>query len=362
MLLRRGEPYRSGLYALGAIRLRQQLDLRQQSHDIQVALLKRAIAKVIDEIRVDIPLNRLSHIVATGGDVRFAASQIVEGEPDTGVREIPRDTFIAFCDEIGRLEDDRLVDRFRLPGVEADALLPALLVYRTLLSETSAKQLVVCDASLRGGLLIDLASPKGPERAHDFEGQVLTGAEALGHKYRFDRAHGRQVAKLAVQLFDDLRDEHRLSDRERLLLQVAALLHDIGIYVNIMAHHKHTQYLLSSTQIFGLSDEEANIVSNIARYHRRGMPQRSHLPYVTLDQRDRLIVNKLAAILRLANALDAEHLQKVHDARLSREDPAWILELRGIGDLTMEELAATARADMLVETFGHQVLIRRTVV
>ena len=128
--------------------------------------------------------------------------------------------------------------------------------------------------------------------------------------------------------------------------------------MSLRAHHKHSQYLPASLQIFGLSDDETAIVSNIARYHRRATPQLSHVPYAALDRRDRLIVNKLAAILRLANALDAEHLQKVSDLRLLRHDSAWILEVDGAGDLTMEQLAATARADMFTETFGRTLTIR----
>jgi exopolyphosphatase/guanosine-5'-triphosphate,3'-diphosphate pyrophosphatase len=356
-LLRRGQPNQSGVYALGAVRVRQQLDLWRHNSDVQVALLKRYIANIIEEIRLEIPLRRITHMAAIGGDVRFAAAQILEAQVD-GIREIARDTFLAFCDEIERLDEERLVERFRLPPVEAETLVPALLVYRTLLSETAARRLVVSDASLRAGLLLDLADPGGRVSVEEFEQQVLASAEAVGHRYRFDRAHGRHVAALATRLFDELLDEHGLGERERLLLRVAALLHDIGIYVSLRAHHKHSQYLLGASQIFGLSDEETAMVSNIARYHRRGAPQRSHLPYIALDHHDRLIVDKLAAILRVANALDAEHAQKVHDLRLVRRGSAWILELEATGDLTMEQLAAAARADMFVETFGRQLLVR----
>jgi exopolyphosphatase / guanosine-5'-triphosphate,3'-diphosphate pyrophosphatase len=253
-----------------------------------------------------------------------------------------------------------LIERFRLPGVVAETLLPSLLVYRTLLSETAARKLVVSDASLRTGLLLDVAEAGGRLTAEDFERQVLASADALGHKLRFDRAHGRHVAMLATRLFDELRDEHGLGARERLLLQVAALLHDIGIYVSLRAHHKHSQYVLAASQIFGLTNEETAIVSNIARYHRRALPQQSHLPYVALDRRDRLIVDKLGAILRLANALDAEHLQKVKELKLLRRDRAWVLEVDGDGDLTMEQLATTARTDMFVETYGRELVIRST--
>jgi len=167
------------------------------------------------------------------------------------------------------------------------------------------------------------------------------------------------VMSLATQMFDAFRDDHGLGDRERLLLQVAALLHDIGIYVGLRGHHKHSQYLLAASQIFGLSNDETAVVSNIARYHRRATPQKSHLPYVALDRQDRLIVDKLASILRVANALDAEHLQKVTALRLVRRERSWILEIDGTGDLTMEQLAATSRADMFANTFGQELVIRR---
>ncbi len=357
-VLRRGEPNRSGVYALGAVRLRQQLDLRRHGHDIQLALLRRYVANVIEEIRLEIPLNRITHVIAIGGDVRFTAAQIAEREGDVHDREIPRDRFLAFCDEVERLDEDGLVERFRLPAVEAETLGPALLVYRALLSETAAQKVVVSDASLRAGMLLDFMDPGGRLSVEDFEHQVLASAEAVGQRYRWDRDHGHHVAALATRLFDELRDEHRLGDRERLLLKVAAMLHDVGIYVSLRAHHKHSQYILAASQIFGLSDEETAIVSNLARYHRRGTPQQTHVPYVALDRQDRLLVNKLSAILRVANALDADHAQRVRDLRIIRRGNTWILELDGVGDMTMERLAATARADMLVETFGRQLVVQ----
>jgi exopolyphosphatase/guanosine-5'-triphosphate,3'-diphosphate pyrophosphatase len=359
-LLRRGEPNRSGVYGLGAVRMRQQLDLGRHGHELQIGLLNRFIANVIEEIRLEIPLRKVTHVIALGGDIRFAASQILDQEAESRVREIPRDVFLGFCDRVERLDEEAIAERFRLPAIAAQTLVPALAVYRALLTETAARRLVVADASLRAGALLDLAASGGRLAADEFERQVLASAEALGQKYRFDRTHGRHVARLTAQLFDELRDEHGLGDRERLLVQVAGLLHDIGIYVGLRAHHKHSQYLIASSQIFGLSAEETAVVANIARYHRRAMPQNSHLPYIMLDRHDRLVVDKLAALLRLANALDAEHLEKVRDLRLIRQDKVWLLELEGTGDLTMEQMAASARADMFADVYGRQLLVRLT--
>ncbi|MGE0449379.1 MAG: HD domain-containing protein [Vicinamibacterales bacterium] len=357
-LLRHGQPLRSGLYALGGVRLRQRLDLPRHGHELQLALLKRAIANVVDEIRLEIPLKRVTHVVAVGGDVRRAAAHILDQPAEGGPREIPREAFLAFCDEVEPLEDEALVSRFRLPGAEAETLVPSLLVYRAILAETGARRLVVSEGSLRSGVFLDLLNPGDPSGEEDFERQVLASAESLGHRYRFDRAHGRHVAMLATRLFDELQAAHGLSRRERLLLQTAALLHDIGVYVGLRAHHKHSEYLLAASQIFGLSGDDTRIVATIARYHRRAFPQRSHLPYVELDHRDQLLVNKLAAILRVANALDAEHLQKVRDLRLVHRDRTWILELDGSGDITMEQIAATARTDLFTQVFGREVVIR----
>jgi exopolyphosphatase/guanosine-5'-triphosphate,3'-diphosphate pyrophosphatase len=356
-VLRRGQPTRSGVYALGSVRLRQQLDLRRHSQELQVALLKRYIANVVDEIRSENPLDRITHVVAIGGDVRFVAAQLLDSENDAAA-EIGRDRFLAFCEEVERLDEDSLVDRFRLPSGPLETLVPALLIYRALIVETAARTVTVSSASLRAGVLLDVAEPKNRLSIEDFEHQVLASADSLGYRYRFDHDHAHHVAGLAVRLFEQLRDEHGLGDRERLLLQVAALLHDVGMYISLRAHHRHSQYILGASQIFGLSADETAIVSNIARYHRRGLPQNSHLPFIALDRTDRLIVNKLAAILRLVNALDAEHAQKVRDVRLVRHGSSWTLEVDGEGDLTMEQLAATARTDMFAQVYGRTPHVR----
>jgi exopolyphosphatase/guanosine-5'-triphosphate,3'-diphosphate pyrophosphatase len=166
------------------------------------------------------------------------------------------------------------------------------------------------------------------------------------------------VADLSVRLFDELRTEHGLSDRHRLLLEVAALLHDIGNYVNIRGHHKHSQYLIAASEIFGLSQDEMHVVSNVAATTGARCPRSPTCPTWCSDREARIATNKLSAILRLANALDADHLQKVKDLHVVPEDENWVLEVEGRGDLTMERLAALARADYLTEVFGRKLVFR----
>jgi exopolyphosphatase/guanosine-5'-triphosphate,3'-diphosphate pyrophosphatase len=354
--LRAGQPIHSGTYPLGAIRMRQTLASWHGSQEQRVRLLRRQLQNVVDDIRREMPLREATHFLALGGDVRFAAARLVEAP--NGLPTVERNAFVAFVEQVAAFTGEELVERYRLPPGEAETLVPALLAYRDLLLETSATHMVVPDASLRAGLLLDLAGSDEDRVPDDFGRQVLAGAAAVMEKYRCDQAHARQVALLAVRLFDQLQAEHGLGPRERLLLEVAALLHDVGIYVNLRGHHKHSQYILSVTDIFGLGRDDMAVIANVARYHRRSTPQRSHILFASLDSETRVTVNKLSAILRVANALDADHLQKLKDVRLVDDDGTWVLEVDGAGDVTMERLASVARADLFTEVFGRRVTFR----
>ena len=356
--LRKGEPVYSGTYALGSIRMRQNLAAWHGSHEQRVRLFRRTVQNIVEDIRREMPLREARYFLALGGDARFAADQAAGDEPGRGVRSISRDRFLAFCEQTVAFDEEQLVEAYHLPLAEVETLVPALLVYRELLLETQAESVLVPEATLRAGLLLDMVRTEEGHGIEDFSRQVLASAAALGEKYRYDAPHARQVAALAVRLFDDLKAEHGLGVRDRLLLEVAALLHDIGIFVNLRGHHKHGQYILSVSEIFGLSRDDMAMIGNVARYHRRAVPNKSHLAYMSLDSGARVVVNKLGAILRVANALDADHLQKVREVKVLREDDQWVLEVEGGGDLTLERLAALARSDLLTEVFGRKVAFR----
>jgi exopolyphosphatase/guanosine-5'-triphosphate,3'-diphosphate pyrophosphatase len=362
--LRKGEPIHSGTYALGSIRMRQNLASWHGSSEQRARLLRRHVQNVVGDIRREMPLREARHFVALSGDARFAAARLspAPAAQTDGMLVAPRQAFLEICDQLALLDSDALIERYRLPQADAETLGPALIAYRELLSETSAETVSLPDASLRLGLLLDLAKSEDGLGIEAFGRQVLASAQALGERYRYDAAHAKNVAHLATRLFDELRAEHGLGARDRLLLEVAALLHDIGIYVNLRGHHKHAQYVLSVSEIFGLSREDMAIVSNVARYHRRAMPQKSHLPYMALDSDTRVVVNKLSALLRLANSLDADHLQKIRDLRVHVEEGGIVLEVEGAGDLTMERLAAMSRADLFTEVFGRRVVFREAAV
>lgn len=355
--LHEGEPAHSGTYAIGSIRLRQSFAAFQGTPAHFQKLMLRHIKNVVDDIRRELPLDEVKHFIALGADARLVARVLSGSEPDP-LSAIPREAFLKVCGEIAALDIETVLSTYGLSISDAETLGPALLVYAELLRTTKAKTITVSNATLRRGLIFDLARSEGGLGLEVFSRQVMASACAVGEKYHYDAKHARHIANLSLRLFDELKLEHGLDLRDRLLLEVAAILHDIGLFVNLRAHHKHSQYLISVAEIFGMSREDLLVVSNIARYHRRGLPARSHVPYMALDREAKIVVNKLASILRVANALDADHQQKVKNVRVRLEGSLIAFEVEGAGDLTMERLAVLARSDLFQDAFGRRVIFR----
>jgi exopolyphosphatase/guanosine-5'-triphosphate,3'-diphosphate pyrophosphatase len=358
-LLSGGEPVQSGTFPLGSIRLRAGASASSGSHEQQVRLLKRQITGFLSNIKRSIEVKEAVNYIAVGGDVRFAARALKKGSEDVSKPVvISKESFTEFVDTVSKLTIDGLVQKHSLSYLDAETISPALLTYLQLLKETQAQEMIVSQASIRAGILQDLAPAEQGKRLIRLTHQILSAARSLGRKYQYDERHAERVRELACLLFDELKTEQRMTDTHRLYLEVAALLHDIGLFVSSRGHHKHSYYLIYSSELFGLRQRELEIIANVARYHRRALPQRSHTPFISLERDERMIVSKLASILRVANALDKEHLQKVTDLKVVREGDQIVLIAQNVSDLTMERAALASRSDFFTEIFGKKVILR----
>jgi exopolyphosphatase/guanosine-5'-triphosphate,3'-diphosphate pyrophosphatase len=357
-LLSGQEPVQSGTFPLGSIRLRAGVGPDLGTHEKQIRYLTRQISNIIATVRRSIPLKEATNYIALGGDVRFAGRVLCGSQGSEGPCVVARESFEAFVDSVSKLAVEALVQKYSLSYLDAETLVPALLVYLLFLKQTSAQKVIITDASIRAGILQDLAPAEEGARRTKLTHQILSAARSLGRKYQCDENHAERVRALAELLFDELKTEQRLDETHRLYLEVAALLHDIGLFISSRAHHKHSYYLISQSDIFGLRPREREIIANVARYHRRALPQRTHLPFVSLERDERTIVSKLAAILRVANALDREHLQKLDEIKVTRDGDQVVLTAYGVSDLTMERLALASRSDLFREVFGKRIILR----
>ncbi|MED5418284.1 MAG: HD domain-containing protein, partial [Verrucomicrobiota bacterium] len=150
---------------------------------------------------------------------------------------------------------------------------------------------------------------------------------------------------------------HNLERRDALLLEIAALLHECGGYVSPHSHHKHSQYLIQNSEIFGLSGIDVMTISLVARYHRRSGPRLRHAAYRNLSADDRIRVSKLAALLRVADALERAHTQRIRDFSVEISRHKIQLNLEGVSDAAVERLAMQSKGDLFHDVFGLEVVI-----
>jgi exopolyphosphatase/guanosine-5'-triphosphate,3'-diphosphate pyrophosphatase len=150
---------------------------------------------------------------------------------------------------------------------------------------------------------------------------------------------------------------HKLDGVDRRMLLAAAVLHDVGIFIGHKKHHKHSLYVISQSEIPEFTPREIAVIANVARYHRKGVPAVHHEPFTGLGSEDRERVVKLASILRIADALDREHLQAVRGVKANAGKSKLTLELDGTGDLLLERWALRRKAGLFADTFGLEVEI-----
>jgi len=353
-LLENGEIVTSQSLRLGSIRLQEMFSTSEESPRRSAEMLRQHIENALSALQ-GLPLAEIDAFVAVGGDARFAA------------REAGAPTELAELSVIEPAAFDRLVRRcvrqsaaqlsktHGLPFAEAETLNPALLVYQSLLRKTQADRMIVSHVSMRDGLLMELARAVTGREDESLLPGVIHSATTLAEKYGADVEHARNVAETACRLFDLFQVDHGLGPRERLLLRTAGLLHEVGGYVSNRAHHKHSEYLIANSEIFGLNRNEIILVSQIARYHRRSVPRASHPAYMALGREARVTVSKLAAILRVADALIRGHRRRAADLVFRRQGDELLISVPAGGDFLLEQRALEIKGDLFEDVFGVKV-------
>lgn len=345
-------------HTMGSVRLLEEL----AGSSMAPGGFLRLLQEYAETLRVPSGLvdQRPAGFIATGGNMETLAQMAAAVPGADGVARLPVSTLSRLIRQLARLSYKERVTQLGLREDRADVILPAAIVYERLARLSGLKEITVPFVGVREGIVLDLAdrSATGLAPAGAREQQVQQACLTLGRKYRFDEAHGIHVARLALDLFDQLPHIHRLGEGERAILQAAALLHDIGSFVSYNRHHKHSLYLIQNADLPGFAPAQIQLAAGVARYHRRNMPKLEHEAYAALDLRGRATVSKLAAFLRLADALDREHRQKVRGLKAKVSGGLLVLALSGEGDLLLEGWALKRKADLLKKTYGLSVEVR----
>lgn len=346
---------------LGAIRLVDRFLTRTPPSDVMLKALEEAVTVQLSSALHRFDANAFAALIATSGMAANLAEVVALRR--TG-RPLPQLNLASVSLKEARetealLARSSLKARLGIPGLDAkrvDTLLPATIVLRRLMELTGLGAFTVCDKAIREGLIHDFIERhrEGIRAETEIPDVRRRSVVALARRCRAPETHSLHVAALALRLFDQTTSLHRLGDRERTWLEYAAMLHDVGYLINGRQHHKHAYYLIKHGDLAGLAADEIEVIAQVARYHRRALPGPKHGPFDALTPQLKRTVRLLAALLRIADALDRTHFSVVRSLDVKPGRTVSIVA-RVSGDAELELWAARNRADLFERVFRRQV-------
>jgi exopolyphosphatase/guanosine-5'-triphosphate,3'-diphosphate pyrophosphatase len=337
-------------YNMGTVRLLERLKGNQKSKRAFGNLVREYTKAARNRIERDLGEEKVQLCVGTGGNVEEIGrlhQKLFKAEDH---RCITLEELERLIEHLDRMTYEERIHKLKLRPDRADVILPAAIVLHLIAEEAGVKQIAIPNVGLKDGLLLDIADDlsKNLQRRE----QVWEAALQMGRKYQFDESHARLTCRLAARLFDQSGTLHKLDDTNKMLLEVGALLHDIGHFVNPMDHDRHGYYLLHVSPLIGLSQREQEIVANLVRYHRQPSPASTDEDFQTLLRKDRLIIIKLSALLCLADSLDINHMEDVIDVTLRETISGWRLKISGKSDPMLVHWGFNKCKSQFREVFG----------
>ena len=239
--------------------------------------------------------------------------------------------------------------------------LPTLVMYKRLMDETGAENVIIVGTDLGDGLAYDYAErSRIVKPKHNFENDIIESARNIAKRYHTNKSHAQMMEHLALTIFDKMKSVHGLDRRERLLLQIAVLLHDCGKYINMAQSSACSYNIIMATEIIGLSHAEREMVANVVRFNSSLFMSYEELAAGSLlDREEYLIIAKLTAILRVANALDRSHKQKIKDIKVSMKGGHTMQILVDTAeDLTLEQALFREKAEFFEEVYSIRPVLK----
>ena len=261
-----------------------------------------------------------------------------------------------------RLIESDLAARRKMTGIgpkRAEIVIGGTAVFTRSLDMFGQRSLYYCSAGVRDGIIADLAARGVGRELSQLSREQRSLVESMARRYEVTMKHARHVACLAHRLFELLQPVHQLAPPAGKLLEAAGYLHDIGHFVSGTAHHKHSAYLVANSDMPGFTDKERLTLAALCRFHRKSMPQAGHSHFQALDADSKRVVMSLAPLLRLADALDRSHEQKVRNISSALRDGNLSVLVESDADVDLEIWAANEAAKAFREAYGKPISLQR---
>lgn len=294
------EPTELWSIPLGAVRLTEMFHTDGQVTRDQLTSVRRFAQRAVAEaLPATIP-GAPRHALGSSGTIRAVCSFAAK----PGTAHATRDGLNRAVEELVALGPAGRRKRF--DAQRAGILVAGAVILESVADHLRLESVTAVDGGLKEGLLVDLVRRSLQRRTDPLLSESVLAA---GRRFSFDEAHAVHTRDVALALFDRLASVHHLPPDARLLLEVAAMLHDVGNVVSRSRHHKHSLYLIANLDLPGLSDHERDLAALVARFHRRSPPRKEHPALAKLPTAEARLVKKLATLLRIADATDRSRRQ-----------------------------------------------------
>ena len=338
-------------YDLGTVRLLEKLNGSKSRHPLG-DLVREYVEAARYRLEQDLGDEKVQICAGTGGNVEEIGrlrQKLFKAESE---RFVTLDELEKLIERLESMTYEERMRKLKLRADRADVILPASIVLHLIARQAGVKQIMIPNVGLKDGILLEIAEDLSKSLRPRRREQAWESALHMGRKYQFNEKHARHTSQLAARLFEQSKPLHDLDQDNLLLLEIAALLHDIGHFINSADHEKHGAYLLSAHPLIGLSQREQDIVANLVRYHRRQLPSTNDENFKSLPQKDRLIVTKLSVLLRLADSLDISHMENVNEVTLKEAGDVWKMKVSGKKDQLLMKWAFDKRKSQFRDVFG----------
>lgn len=375
LLGREGDVLASRSFRLGAIRLTERYLSRSTVKSKHIARCRQHAEAMLAPFAHEVADVGFDTVVGSSGTIETVVEMALaaRGETPTNAGSGPhtRNAEVVTAEEIRQVVETLIEaatpDQIaKLPGADArraDILLAGAIILEQFVNTFGAETLTYSDYALREGVLLDQARRRAGATLHHL--RDLRRASVLHLLELTDEHpdHSREIARLALDLFDGLRELLGHGDAARELLEAAALLCNVGVFISHSGHHKHSYYVIrNSEHLAGFTDREIELIAQVARYHRKSQPKLKHPEWAALSDDDRVLVRDLAGVLRVAIGLDRSHDRRVASVSVSAETsgatpgPVTIgLHPVGSHPIDLELHAAQLRSGLLADVLGRQV-------
>ena len=344
---------------IGALRAKQLFSQEEYHQEEGFAKYLRFIVE--HELRAMvklIPVKKIIRIYGIGQELE-EISRVLKISYQQNFTRIEKKQLEEICHQAERYSTDEIIHRMNVSDDLAENFYSICSIFLSIIKFLECEEIYIPDFTLKDCVVSKVAD-KYSEVNDDnlLEKQIIINSQNIGRTFNYDENHALKVLELAMKLFDQTVDLHQLGAHEKCLLMAGAILHDVGLAISNRSHHKHSQYIVSTQNFYYYSDEDRQIIANIVRYHRRTLPKLTHNDYAALSHKNRMIVCKLAAILRIADSLDNNHRQNVEDINVTIKKKNINIEVKTTDSSLVEEYSFNVKKDLVEEFFGFQVMLK----